>query len=70
MNNCLKKRGDVGQVSRMVYDRNEWREGVCKGEGLGHSPVDEPLTLTRWYNCGMSMIYDQYYGWKLGLVCG
>ena len=39
-----------------VYYRNE-----CRGlwvEFLGHSPGDEPLTLTRCYSCGLSQLYE------------
>ena len=47
MKECLKKRGlDVRQARRMVQDRSEWLEFV-RVECMGHSPGDEPLTLTR-----------------------
>ena len=40
---CLKKRGlDVRQARRMVR--------VCEGECMGHSPGDEPQTLTRCHS--------------------
>ena len=34
---------------------------------MGHSPVDEPLTLTRCHSCGLSQLYEAL-GWKS--VCG
>ena len=34
---------------------------------MGHSPGDEPLTLTIWYSCGLSKLYEAF-GWKS--VCG
>ena len=55
---CLKKRGlDVPQ-DRSVYE----------GECMGHSPGDEPLTLTRCYSCGMPKLHEAFEGWNS--VCG
>ena len=62
VNDCLKKRGlNVGQARRVVYERNEWREFV-KGECLGCSLGNEPLTLTRWYSCGLPQLYETLWG--------
>ena len=62
---CLKKRGvDVRQARRMVQERSEFVRGKC----MGHLPGDEPLTLTRCYNCGMPKLYEALEGWKS--VCG
>ena len=58
VNDCLKKRG---QASMMVYDKNEWWEFV-RGECLGHRAGDEPLTLTRCYSCGLSLLYETLRG--------
>ena len=58
---CLRKRGlDVRQVSRMVR--------VCEEEYMGHSPGDEPLTLTRYHSCGLQQLYEALEGWKS--ICG
>ena len=44
---CLRKRGlGVRQARRMLQDRSGWR-GFVRGIAWGHSPGDEPLTLTR-----------------------
>ena len=64
---CLKKRGlDVRQARRML--------GVCEGECIGHSPGDEPMTLSRCYSCGLPelykhchmlpQLYEAFIGWK------
>ena len=36
--------------------------GFCKGEYLGYSSGDEPLTLTRCYSCGLSQLYETISG--------
>ena len=61
MNDHLKKRDlNVGRAMKMVYDRNEWREFV-RGM-VGDSPGDEPLTWTRCYSCGLSLLYEVLKG--------
>ena len=37
---------------------------VCEGECMARSPGDEPLTLTRRYNCGLPQLYEAVEGWK------
>ena len=65
---CLKKRGlDVRKTRRRVQDRSEWRRFV-RGECMGYSSGDEPLTLTRCHSCGMPKLYEVLEGWKA--VCG
>ena len=32
--------------------------GVCDGECFGLSQGDAPLTLTRFYNCRLSQLYE------------
>ena len=67
MKDCLRKRGlEVRQSRRMVQDRSEW-QGFVRGNEWGHSPEDEPKTLTRYHNCGLSQLYEAC-GWKS--VCG
>ena len=54
---CLRKRGvDVSQARRMV--------GVCEGQCLGHSLIDEPQTLMRCPSCGLPQLYEALEGWK------
>ena len=61
---CLKKRGlYVGQARRIVQDRSEWR-GFVRGECMGHSLGDEPLTLTRCHSCGLPQLHEACEGWK------
>ena len=58
VNDCLKKRSlNVSQARRIVYDKNEWKE-FLRGECLGYSLRDEPLTLMRCYSCGLSQLYE------------
>ena len=38
--------------------------GVCKGECMGHSPGDEPQTLTRCHSCGLPQLYEALEGWN------
>ena len=58
VNECLKKRGlDIRQARRMVQDRSEWR-GFVRGECMGRSPEDKPLTLTRCHSCGLPQLYE------------
>ena len=42
--------------------------GVCEGEYMGRSPVDEPLALTRCHSCRFPQLYETCEGWKS--VCG
>ena len=45
-----QKRGlDVRQARRMVQDRSEWQRFV-RGECMGCSPGDQPLTLMRCHS--------------------
>ena len=39
--------------------------GVCEGERLGHTPGDEPQTLTRCHSCGLSChsLWVELYLW-------
>ena len=41
--------------------------GVCNEECLGHSPVDETLTLMRFYSCGLSQLYEYLTGGGLSV---
>ena len=55
---CLRKMGlDVRQARRMVKDRSEWWEFV-RGECMGRSSEDKPLTLTRCHSCGLPQLYE------------
>ena len=52
---------------RTVYEKEIWisgkegewyrirvkMSGFFEGECMGHSPGDEPLTLTKYYSCGL-----------------
>ena len=62
-----EKRFGCQPVRRMVQDRSEW-QGFVRGECMGRSPGDEILTLTRYPNCGLPMLYEAFEGWKS--VCG
>ena len=42
--------------------------GICKGECMGRSPGNEPLTLTRCHSCGLPQLYEAVEEWKS--VCG
>ena len=42
--------------------------GVCEGECMGHCLKDEPLTLTRCYNCEMPQPYEALELQKF--ICG
>ena len=55
MDYCMEKKGlSVRQARRMVYGRNEWWEFV-RGNAWDIAQ-DEPLTVTRYYSCGLSQV--------------
>ena len=41
--------------------------GVCEGESLGHQE-GKPLTLMRYYSCGLLWLYEALESWMS--VCG
>ena len=60
---CLKKRGlDIKQEEE--WSRIGVMVVVCKGEGMGRTPSDEPLTLTRCYSCGLPQLCEAFEGFK------
>ena len=57
----------------MSGKRGEWCRigmdgGRLRGECIGRSPGDEPLTLTRCHSSGLLQLYEALERWKS--VCG